>query len=42
MDQKMHDKGPEVRKAVLGEAFVNNPLKNVDSSNKPFRNPLNE
>ena len=42
MDQKMHDKGPEVRRAVLGEAFVNNPLKNVDSSNKPFLNPLNE
>ena len=42
MDQKMHDKGPEVRRTVLGEAFVNNPLKNVDSSNKPFHNPLNE
>jgi len=37
MDQKMHDKGLEVRKAVLGEAYVNNALKNVDSFNKPFK-----
>lgn len=29
MDQKMHDKGLAVRKAVLGEACVNNALKNV-------------
>ncbi len=42
MDQKMHDKGLEVRKAVLGEAYVNNALKNVDSFNKPFQDLLNE
>ena len=30
MDQKTHDKGLEVRKAVLGEAYVNNALKNAD------------
>ena len=28
MDQKTHDKGLEIRKAVLGEAYVNNALKN--------------
>jgi 4-carboxymuconolactone decarboxylase len=42
MDQKMHDKGLEIRKAVLGEAYVNNALKNVDSFNKPFQVLLNE
>jgi len=42
MDQKMHDKGLEVRKAVLGEAYVNNALKNVDSFNEPFQELLNE
>lgn len=31
MDQKTHDKGLEIRKAVLGEAYVNNALKNSDS-----------
>ena len=42
MDRKMHDKGLEVRKAVLGEAYVNNALKNVDEFNKPFQDLLNE
>ncbi|OAF07879.1 MULTISPECIES: carboxymuconolactone decarboxylase family protein [Bradyrhizobium] len=42
MDKKMHDKGLEVRKAVLGEAYVNNTLKNVDDFNRPFQEMLNE
>lgn len=42
MDQKMHDKGLAVRKAVLGEAYVNNALKNVDDFNRPFQEMLNE
>ena len=42
MDQKMHDKGLEVRKAVLGESYVSNALKNVDSFNKPLQDLLNE
>src|ERR1700756_1762627 len=42
MDQKMIEKGLEVRKAVLGEAYVNNALKNVDDFNKPFQDLLNE
>lgn len=42
MDRKMHDKGLEVRKAVLGEAYVNNALKNVDDFNRPFQEMLNE
>ena len=42
MDQKTHDKGLEIRKAVLGEAYVNNALKNVDSFNKPLQDLLNE
>ncbi|MCS3728377.1 carboxymuconolactone decarboxylase family protein [Bradyrhizobium betae] len=42
MDKKMHDKGLEVRRAVLGEAYVNNALKNVDDFNRPFQEMLNE
>jgi 4-carboxymuconolactone decarboxylase len=42
MDRKMHDKGLEVRKAVLGEAYVDNALKNVDDFNRPFQEMLNE
>ena len=42
MDQKMHDKGLEIRKAVLGEAYVTNALKNVDDFNRPFQEMLNE
>jgi 4-carboxymuconolactone decarboxylase len=40
--KKMHDKGLEVRKAVLGEAYVNNALKTVDDFNRPFQEMLNE
>ena len=42
MDKKMHDKGLEIRKAVLGEAYVTNALKNVDDFNGPFQEMLNE
>jgi 4-carboxymuconolactone decarboxylase len=42
MDRKTHDKGLEIRKAVLGEAYVSNALKNVDSFNEPFQELLNE
>jgi len=42
MDQKLYDKGLGIRKAVLGEAYVSNALKNVDSFNQPFQDLLNE
>src|SRR6184192_3479726 len=42
MDRKTHDKGLEIRKAVLGEAYVNNALKNSDSFNKPFQELVTE
>jgi 4-carboxymuconolactone decarboxylase len=42
MDKKTYDKGLEVRKAVLGEAYVNNALKNVDDFNRPFQEMLTE
>ncbi|EJN13297.1 hypothetical protein, gamma-carboxymuconolactone decarboxylase subunit like protein [Bradyrhizobium sp. YR681] len=42
MDKKMHDKGLEIRKAVMGEAYVNNALKTVDDFNRPFQELLNE
>jgi 4-carboxymuconolactone decarboxylase len=42
MDQKTHDKGLEIRKAVLGEAYVANALKNADAFNKPFQELVTE
>jgi 4-carboxymuconolactone decarboxylase len=42
MDQKTHDKGLEIRKAVLGEAYVSNALKNADGFNKPFQELVTE
>jgi len=42
MDKKTQDKGLEIRKAVLGEAYVSNALKNVDDFNQPFQELLNE
>ena len=42
MDQKTYDKGLEVRKAVLGDAYVTNALKNVDDFNRPFQELLTE
>ncbi len=42
MDKKTHDKGLEIRKAVLGDAYVSNALKNVDDFNRPFQELLNE
>ena len=39
MDKKTYEKGLEVRKAVLGEAYVTNALKNVRRfSTDLFRN----
>ena len=42
MDKTTHDKGLEIRKAVMGEAFVTNALKNVDEFNKPFQEMVTE
>jgi 4-carboxymuconolactone decarboxylase len=42
MDKTTHDKGLEIRKAVMGEAFVTNTLKNVDDFNKPFQELVTE
>jgi len=42
MDQKTHDNGLEIRKAVLGEAYVANATKNADSFNKPFQELVTE
>ena len=42
MDKKTHDKGLEIRKAVLGEAYVNNALKNADDFNRPFQELITE
>ena len=42
MDKTTYDKGLEIRKAVMGEAFVTNALKNVDDFNKPFQELVTE
>jgi 4-carboxymuconolactone decarboxylase len=42
MDKTTYDKGLEIRKAVMGEAFVANALKNSDEFNKPFQELVTE
>ena len=42
MDKAMHDKGMSVRRAVLGDEYVDNALKNVDDFNQPLQDVLNE
>lgn len=42
MDKKMHDRGLEIRTAVLGKAYVDNAMKNVDEFNQPMQDMLNE
>ena len=42
MDQKTHDKGLEIRRAVLGNEYVDNSLRNADEFNKPFQELVTE
>ena len=42
MDKAMHDKGLAVRRAVLGDDYVDAALKNVDGFNQPLQDMLNE
>ena len=42
MDKAMHDKGLSIRRAVLGDAYVDNAIKNVDAFNQPLQDMLNE
>ncbi|MFC0239036.1 carboxymuconolactone decarboxylase family protein [Rhodopseudomonas telluris] len=42
MDKTTHDKGLDIRKAVLGEAYVENALKTADDFNKPFQDHVTE
>lgn len=42
MDQKTHDKGLEVRRAVLGDEYVDNALRNADEFNRPFQELVTE
>src|ERR1700721_2834971 len=42
MDKKTHSKGLDICKAVLGEAYVANALKNSDEFNKPFQELVTE
>jgi 4-carboxymuconolactone decarboxylase len=42
MDKSMYDKGLGVRRAVLGDAYVDNAMKNVDDFNQPLQDLLNE
>ncbi|HVG51955.1 MAG TPA: carboxymuconolactone decarboxylase family protein [Xanthobacteraceae bacterium] len=42
MDKAMHDKGLGIRRAVLGDTYVDNAMKNVDAFNQPMQDLLNE
>jgi 4-carboxymuconolactone decarboxylase len=42
MDKAMHDKGLAIRRAVLGDDYVDTALKNVDGFNQPLQDMLNE
>ena len=42
MDKAMYDKGMSVRRAVLGDEYVDAAMKNVDDFNQPLQDILNE
>ncbi|HTY54735.1 MAG TPA: carboxymuconolactone decarboxylase family protein [Candidatus Binataceae bacterium] len=42
MSQSMYDKGLEIRKAVLGNEYVENSIKNADDFNRPLQEILTE
>jgi 4-carboxymuconolactone decarboxylase len=42
MDKALHDKGLGVRRKVLGDAYVDAAMKNVDEFNQPLQDMLNE
>jgi 4-carboxymuconolactone decarboxylase len=42
MDKALHDKGLGIRRKVLGDAYVDNAMKNVDAFNQPMQDLLNE
>ena len=41
MDKAIYEKGLSVRRAVLGEAYVDNAMENVDAFNQPLQDMLN-
>lgn len=42
MDKALRDKGLAMRKRVLGDAYVDQSMKNADDFNRPFQEWLNE
>jgi 4-carboxymuconolactone decarboxylase len=42
MDKATYDKGLEIRRAVLGEAYVDTQLKNADDFNRPLQELVTE
>jgi 4-carboxymuconolactone decarboxylase len=42
MDKALYEKGLGVRRSVLGDAYVDAALKNVDDFNRPLQDLLNE
>jgi 4-carboxymuconolactone decarboxylase len=42
MDKATYDKGLAIRRAVLGDAYVDAALKNVDAFNKPLQDLVTE
>ena len=42
MDKKTYDRGLEIRKAVLGKAYVDNALNTADAFNQPMQDLVTE
>ena len=42
MDKELHDKGLSVRRAVLGDSYVDRAMGNADSFSQPLQDILNE
>ena len=42
MDKATYDKGLEIRRAVLGEAYVDTALKSADDFNRPLQDLVTE
>ena len=42
MDPATYDKGRDIRSAVLGEAYVDNALRNADSFTQPLQDLVTE
>jgi 4-carboxymuconolactone decarboxylase len=42
MNKELHDKGMQIRRAVLGDSYVDAAIKNMDDFNKPLQELVTE